>query len=110
MVVRHLETRAAPHEHALCGVFNLVSADLSGIAAMQDFASPIGFRTYLYNPDGNVPSDSDRIDKVQLTAIAVVPEPSGWAAVAGSCLFFIGFQQFRRGVARNDSCSTRQSL
>ena len=93
------------------GVFNLVSADLSGIAAMQDVAAAVEFRIYFYNPDGNAPSDSNRIDKVQLTAIAVVPEPSGWAAIGGCCLFFIGFHYFRRGRAlRTDNGSTPQSL
>ena len=80
------------------GVFNLISADLSGIAAFQDVSAPIDFRIYFYNPDGNAPADGNRIDMIQLTAIAVVAEPSGWAAIAGCCLFFIGFHYFRHGA------------
>ena len=82
------------------GVFNLISADLSGIAAFQDVSGPVDFQIYFYNPDGNAPADGNRIDKIQLTAIAVVPEPFGWTAIAGCCLFFIGFHHLRRGAVR----------
>lgn len=92
------------------GVFDLVTADLSGIAAFQDVAAPIDFRIYFYNPDGNAPAEGNRIDKIQLTAIAVVPEPSGWAAIAACCLFFIGFHHFRRRPVGNNTGSAPQSL
>lgn len=58
------------------GAFQLVSVDLSSVAALQNVTSATQFRIYFYNPDGITSTGGDRLDKVMLQAnIAAVPEP-----------------------------------
>ena len=77
------------------GAFDLFSADLSSIGALQNVGSAVEFRIYFYNPDGVTSTTGDRIDKVDLVA-TVVPEPSTYAMIGLGAALLVGIQRFRR--------------
>ena len=79
------------------GAFQQFNVDLSAVTELQNVTSDVDFRIYFYNPDGLTLTNSDRLDKVQLTAnVAVIPEPSTYAMIGLGAVLLIGIQRFRR--------------